>query len=388
MATSVDSSWRPGTANALRERAYGDFVQDNYSRSVRGTLRGLHFQLERVQGKLARVTTGEVFDVAVDVRRSSPTFGRWVGARLSAANRLALWLPPGFAHGFLVLSDFADFLYKCTDYYDPAWNGRSSGTTPRSVSNGRSSRARLRSCRQRTRLQTARASGLSAVKVLITGAEGQVGAALQATAPADCTIVALARRELDITSAAAVDERAERERPDWIFNAAAYTAVDRAEADADRALRVNTDGPAVLANAAQRLCRVLQLSTDFVFDGERSTPYRPDAPTGPLNVYGATKLRGEEAVVRTTHGDAVIVRVVGLCGARSQLRTAHARTHARERRTDGRCGPGRVADLGDVARGRALGPRAARIPARRPSLGRCGCRQLVRFCGRHPGRKR
>jgi dTDP-4-dehydrorhamnose 3,5-epimerase len=97
----------------------GDFVQDNHSRSVRGTLRGLHFQLERVQGKLARVTAGEVFDVAVDVRRSSPTFGRWVGARLSAANRHSLWLPPGFAHGFLVLSEHADFVYKCTDYYDP-----------------------------------------------------------------------------------------------------------------------------------------------------------------------------------------------------------------------------------------------------------------------------
>jgi dTDP-4-dehydrorhamnose reductase len=157
------------------------------------------------------------------------------------------------------------------------------------------------------------------VKVLITGAEGQVGAALQATAPAGCTIVALARRELDITSAAAVDERAERERPDWIFNAAAYTAVDRAEADADRAFRVNADGPAVLANAAQRIrCRVLQLSTDFVFDGKRSTPYRPDAPTGPLNVYGATKLRGEEAVVRTTHGDAVIVRTSWVYAARGR----------------------------------------------------------------------
>jgi len=95
------------------------FVQDNHSRSVRGTLRGLHFQLNHVQGKLARVTSGEVFDVAVDVRRSSPTFGHWEGVRLSAANRRSLWVPPGFAHGFLVLSDVADFVYKCTDYYDP-----------------------------------------------------------------------------------------------------------------------------------------------------------------------------------------------------------------------------------------------------------------------------
>jgi len=95
------------------------FVQDNHSRSVRGTLRGLHFQLNHVQGKLVRVTSGEVFDVAVDVRRSSPTFGHWEGVRLSAANRRSLWVPPGFAHGFLVLSDVADFVYKCTDYYDP-----------------------------------------------------------------------------------------------------------------------------------------------------------------------------------------------------------------------------------------------------------------------------
>ena len=96
-----------------------EFVQDNHSRSVRGTLRGLHFQRAHVQGKLVRVTSGEVFDVAVDVRRSSPDFGRWAGMRLSAANRRSLWVPPGFAHGFLVLSDVADFVYKCTDYYDP-----------------------------------------------------------------------------------------------------------------------------------------------------------------------------------------------------------------------------------------------------------------------------
>src|SRR3546814_4413272 len=93
------------------------FVQDNHSRSVRGTLRGLHYQIERTQGKLVRVTQGEVFDVAVDIRRSSPTFGRWVGARLSAANKAMLWVPPGFAHGFCVLSEAAGFLYKCTDFY-------------------------------------------------------------------------------------------------------------------------------------------------------------------------------------------------------------------------------------------------------------------------------
>ena len=110
-----------------------DFVQDNVSRSRRGTVRGLHFQVSRVQGKLVRVVAGEVFDVAVDVRRSSRTFGRWVGTRLSEENRRSLWVPPGFAHGFLVLSESADFHYKCTDYYDAAaertvrWNDAAIG---------------------------------------------------------------------------------------------------------------------------------------------------------------------------------------------------------------------------------------------------------------------
>ncbi len=104
------------------------FVQDNFSSSLRGTLRGLHYQVEQLQGKLVRVIQGEVFDVAVDLRRSSPTFGRWAGDVLSAENRKLMWIPAGFAHGFLVLSEIAEFTYRCTDYYAPehertlAWN--------------------------------------------------------------------------------------------------------------------------------------------------------------------------------------------------------------------------------------------------------------------------
>jgi dTDP-4-dehydrorhamnose 3,5-epimerase len=96
------------------------FVQDNHSRSARNTLRGLHYQIQQPQGKLVRVVTGTVFDVAVDIRRSSPTFGRWVGVTLSAENHHMLWIPPGFAHGFLVLSESADFIYRCTDFWAPA----------------------------------------------------------------------------------------------------------------------------------------------------------------------------------------------------------------------------------------------------------------------------
>lgn len=96
-----------------------NFVQDNHSKSARGVLRGLHFQVQNPQGKLVRVVAGEVFDVAVDIRPHSPTYGQWVGEILSASNRHQLWIPPGLAHGFLVLSESAEFLYKTTDYYAP-----------------------------------------------------------------------------------------------------------------------------------------------------------------------------------------------------------------------------------------------------------------------------
>lgn len=117
------------------ERMFGEltgvrshFVQDNHSRSARGVLRGLHYQIRQPQGKLVRVASGTVFDVALDLRRASPTFGRWHGVELSGENKRQFWIPPGFAHGFVVLSESADFLYKTTDYYAPehersiAWN--------------------------------------------------------------------------------------------------------------------------------------------------------------------------------------------------------------------------------------------------------------------------
>lgn len=111
-------SWNEKTFSALVGRDV-HFVQDNHSASARGVLRGLHYQVRQAQGKLVRVVAGEVFDVAVDLRRSSPTFGRWVGERLSAQNKRMMWVPEGFAHGFLVISDSAEFLYKTTDFYAP-----------------------------------------------------------------------------------------------------------------------------------------------------------------------------------------------------------------------------------------------------------------------------
>ena len=120
--------------NKMRE--YGivhDFVQDNHSSSKYGTLRGLHYQIDNTQGKLVRVASGEIYDVAVDIRKSSPTFGQWIGAFLSAKNKHQLWVPPGFAHGFYVISERADVLYKATDFYNPKaerciiWNDKNIG---------------------------------------------------------------------------------------------------------------------------------------------------------------------------------------------------------------------------------------------------------------------
>ncbi len=113
-------SWNRRTFSALGLDV--DFVQDNHSRSARGVLRGLHYQITEPQGKLVRVVSGAVFDVAVDLRKSSPHFGQWVGYELSAGNHHMMWIPPGFGHGFLVLSDSADFLYKTTTYYAPQWD--------------------------------------------------------------------------------------------------------------------------------------------------------------------------------------------------------------------------------------------------------------------------
>jgi dTDP-4-dehydrorhamnose 3,5-epimerase len=110
-------------ARKLAEQGFiAEFVQDNHSRSQQGTLRGLHYQVRHAQGKLVRVVNGEVFDVAVDLRRHSPTFGHWAGAILSADNRQQLWIPPGFAHGFYALSEVVDLIYKVTDYYAPEWD--------------------------------------------------------------------------------------------------------------------------------------------------------------------------------------------------------------------------------------------------------------------------
>jgi dTDP-4-dehydrorhamnose reductase len=174
------------------------------------------------------------------------------------------------------------------------------------------------------------------VKVLITGANGQVGWELQRTAPADIEIIALTRTQLDITQAGLVNALIESERPDWVINAAAYTAVDKAETEQELAYRINRDGPANIAAACKGVgARMLQISTDFVFDGKQSTPYLPTDTPKPINVYGASKQAGDQAVqqilgdactiVRTSwvyssHGNNFVKTMLRLMAEREELR--------------------------------------------------------------------
>ena len=174
------------------------------------------------------------------------------------------------------------------------------------------------------------------MKVLITGAGGQVGRMLLKTRPTDVEVIALAHGDLDITDAGAVRERILRDLPDLILNAAAYTAVDKAESNPEAARAINTEGPRHLAAAARDTgARLIHLSTDFVFDGKACAPYTPDAPTNPLSVYGKTKEEGEQAVLTTLASHAVIVRTAWVYAAQgtnflhTMLRVMRSRGEAR-----------------------------------------------------------
>ena len=203
------------------------------------TLRGLHFQVEHTQGKLVRVTSGSVFDVMVDLRRSSSSFGAWWGVELSAENHRMLWVPPGLAHGILVTSETADFLYKCTDFYSPAhertlaWNDPALGDQ---MAAARGHRAR--SCRRRT--HKARASPRSRNSHESAGARRRRPNRAQPCARLRLLqheVVMKTRAQLDIGDAEGVARALQESRAEWIVNGAAYTAVDLAEDQPEQAHR-------------------------------------------------------------------------------------------------------------------------------------------------------
>ena len=278
------------------------FVQDNHRRSKQWTLRGLHLQVAHTQGKLVRVTSGSVFDVVVDLRSSSPTFGAWWGVELSAENHRMLWVPPGLAHGILVTSPSADFLYKCTDIYSPAdertlaWDDPTlgiewplpAGIAAQALGQGRA-RQELRGHRE--------------VPMRVAGARrrraGGPGGRRNRLPPATrCS--RKTRAELDIADEAAIG-RALGAKPGRTGSSMrrAYTAVDLAEDEPEQAAAVNDTrgGHSRGRGRALPAAGSLHLSTDFVFDGSSSRAYLPGDAPHPLGVYGATKLGGERRVL-------------------------------------------------------------------------------------------
>ena len=279
------------------EKALGtelEFVQDNLSFSGKGVLRGMHLQKEFPQAKLVRAVAGEVFDVILDVDPESPTFGNWHAEILNAENGHQIFIPKGYAHGFQVLSDTAVFEYKCIGYYQPSdesgviWNDAEAGIDwpiKNPVVSGKDEQ-----------LPTLQELGSPAMTVLVLGATGQVGQSLAERLP-QATFVT--RDQADLNRPESLDQFVAELAPTFIVNAAAYTQVDRAEEEVAVAQRVNAEAPAVLAGLASRLeVPFLHLSTDYVFDGSNDRPYlETDAPN-PINVYGRTKLAGEQAVLQ------------------------------------------------------------------------------------------
>ena len=249
---------------SYNQRAFDDatghdveFVQDNHSRSARGVLRGLHYQIRAAAGQAgARASRGEVFDVAVDMRRSSPTFGSWVGVELDAATTSACsGFRPGFAHGFLVLSEQR----RRSSTRPPTTTRRS--TSARIAWNdpalGIALAARRLAHRQRKgparqRLPLGR---LLRLRILLTGRNGQVGWELERALPALGEVVATDRSTLDLGDADAIRRVVREARPDLIVNAAAYTAVDKAESERDLATRSTRVAPGILAEEAKRWAR-------------------------------------------------------------------------------------------------------------------------------------
>ena len=275
------------------------WVQDNFSVSKKNVVRGIHYQILNAQGKLVRATHGAVLDVAVDLRRSSPCFGEHVAVELSGENGRMLWIPEGFGHAFLVLTEVAGFAYKVTDSFIPRVSAPLCGTIPTSRLHGQSC-PKKRSSPTRTRTeQPLRWPGIRVSvwpRILVTGADGQVGRALLASLAGSAQVIPYNRGSLDLSNPDQIRATVARS-PDIIINAGAYTAVDRAETERELAFAINGHAPGVLAEEAHRASSLLiHYSTDYVFNGSKKGPWVEEDSTDPLSVYGASKLAGEEAI--------------------------------------------------------------------------------------------
>ena len=278
-----------------------EFVQDNHSKSKKGVLRGLHFQTKHSQGKLVRVIKGSVYDVAVDIRKGSKTYGKWYGIELSAENKKMFYIPAGFAHGFLTLEDETEFQYKCTDIYAPQydsgimyddkdlnidWKLEEYGITELTLSE---KDKKHQSFKEYT-------ENYQGDYVLLTGANGQLGQDFQKLFDKlGVKYIATDYQELDITDKEKIKEYIENNNFTVVINCAAYNNVDRAEEEVEKCYALNTYAPKNLAEICKEKNIIfVTYSTDFVFDGEKEIPYTEEDIPNPLSVYSKAKLEGEK----------------------------------------------------------------------------------------------
>jgi dTDP-4-dehydrorhamnose reductase/dTDP-4-dehydrorhamnose 3,5-epimerase len=298
----------------------------------KGTLRGLHFQINsKSQAKLIRCTKGEILDVAVDLRKGSSTYKRWVAVELSESNKKQLIVPKGFAHGFLTLTDNAEVQYKVDEYYAPECDRSIRFDDPEiGVDWGIEDPILSEKDLKAPLLKDSDVD--FSLKFMVTGVNGQLGHDMVLQLKGNnLDVVAPRREELDLTNEDQVKTYIRKEKPDVIIHCAAYTAVDKAEDEKELCYLVNVNGTRTVAEAAKEInAKVVYVSTDYVFDGLGQEPHYEDKETNPINHYGYTKEQGEK-IIRELIDKHFVVRtswVYGLTGnnfVRTMLKLAESR---------------------------------------------------------------
>ena len=282
-----------------------DFIQDNHSKSKKGVLRGLHFQTKHSQGKLVRVTKGSVYDVAVDIRKKSKTYGKWYGVVLSAENKRMFFIPSGFAHGFLTLEDDTEFQYKCTDIYAPQYD---SGimfddkdlNIDWKLSEFAIENIILSDKDKKHQSFEDYTKSYQGEFILLTGANGQLGQDFQKLfGKIGVKYIATDYDTLDITDKKKVEAYMNKYNFDIVINCAAYNDVDKAEIEKEKCNILNYLAPKCLAEICKEKNIIfVTYSTDFVFDGDSNLPYSEKDIPNPLSVYSQAKLMGENSVLK------------------------------------------------------------------------------------------
>ncbi|MDF2613509.1 MAG: dTDP-4-dehydrorhamnose reductase [Clostridia bacterium] len=296
-----------------------DFVQDNHSMSAqKGTLRGLHFQMNpKAQTKLVRCTKGKILDVAVDLRKGSSTYKKWVAVELSEDNKKQLLIPKGFAHGFLTLTDNAEVQYKVDEYYAPECD-RSIRFDDSEIGIMWGIENPILSEKDLKAPLLKDSDTDFSIKFLVTGVNGQLGHdVVLKLKEINLDVISPTREEFNLTNEEQVKTFITKEKPDVIIHCAAYTAVDKAEEEKDLCYSVNVNGTKNIARAAKGInAKVVYISTDYVFDGSGEEPYNEDKETAPINYYGYTKDQGEK-ILRDLIDRHFIVRTSWVYGSNS-----------------------------------------------------------------------